>query len=61
MCKYCTVSEDAYTEFMDTGKHVSIEPVNIGGGTYLHFQMYKRDIKVKINFCPICGKKLVDD
>lgn len=59
MCKYCAIGVN-YTEFMDEGKHVFIEPDAPKGGAFLHFKIYKRDIKIRIEYCPICGKKLID-
>lgn len=63
MCRYCTIDASGanYTEFIDDGNHIYIEPDAPKGGVFIHFKIYKRDIKVPIKYCPMCGKKLIDE
>jgi hypothetical protein len=51
-CKYCQGDEEDYVTSIDGYGHVYVH------GDFLWLNWYGHEAKDKINFCPMCGRKL---
>jgi hypothetical protein len=61
-CPYCHTDRDGYTQGLPregNGNAFIWHHPPIFGGWLLRFSgKYRTEAKVKINFCPMCGRKL---
>ena len=55
MCEYCQEDKEGYVTTLDKNGHFYIHKSSIYANWYGH------KIEISINFCPRCGKKMVDE
>ena len=58
-CDYCHEDIDGYVKPLEKNCHVYIRPYSINGAI-LRVNVRRWDKSIKINFCPMCGRKLTD-
>ena len=62
VCRYCHRDRDGYVQNLPregTGKAFIHYHHPTNGGWDLHVSgKYSTEVKIKINFCPMCGRKL---
>ena len=62
VCTYCHTDRDGYTQGLPRegiGRAFIWHHPPIHGGWILHFSgKYRTEAKIKINFCPMCGREL---
>lgn len=65
LCPYCHTDRDGYTQLLprEGNGQVSLHWHHPAfGGWMLHFTGRNHTrMKIKINFCPMCGRKLKED
>lgn len=55
-CEYCNYDRDDYISCLDKQAHIYLAPYE----HMLKVKYYGHKIQVKINYCPMCGRKLVE-
>ena len=64
ICPYCHTDRDGYAQGLPRegiGRAFIWHHHPLHGGWILHFSgKYRTEAKIKINFCPMCGRKLKD-
>lgn len=56
MCRYCKTDGDGYIKPLDKNGHACV--FDRPHEKILDITYYGNHIKISINFCPICGRKL---
>ena len=59
MCEYCKEDFDGYVRALDKNGHVCI--FDKVYEKILDIDWYGHNMKIPINYCPKCGRKLGDD
>lgn len=59
ICDYCSTDEDGYITPMDKNGHVCLYPVR--GVWTLICKFKKKEYRVKIKHCPMCGRSLTHE
>ena len=60
-CEYCTEDTDGYVRGLDKNCHLVIyNNFPESDGKILNVNWYGKQMKVPINYCPICGRNLRD-
>lgn len=59
MCKYCEEDFDGYYKTLDKNGHLCI--FDTPHEKKLEVNWFGKKIKVYINYCPMCGRKLKED
>lgn len=59
MCDYCTEDADGYVKGLDKNCHVTIHKnYPVSSDKVLVVRWYGKEMRVPINYCPMCGKEL---
>lgn len=56
ICRYCTEDFDGYYKPLDKNAHLCV--FDTPHEKYIRVDWYGHSMKVKINYCPMCGRKL---
>lgn len=59
MCEYCQEDFDGYYRTLDKNGHICI--FDMPYEKILEVKWYGHKIKININYCPMCGIKLVKE
>jgi hypothetical protein len=60
-CKYCTEDFDGFKTVLDKNGHATIQQMHMSGEPIIRIMAFSKMWEFKINFCPMCGRRLSKD